>query len=360
VKPIVKHIKDIERHVSIAKQNCKIPPADGLSVDESASIRLYTMEMKPHDQCLYFVLNKNLRSEDRNLLKDWFLYLKLIISSLSKISSISCLIFRGIKMNLSQEYTIGQKVVWWAFSSCTNSMKVLENGPFLGKTGVRTLFEIDCYSGKNICQHSAFPKENEILLIAATQFQIVSSLDAGHDLHIIHLKQIKPEFRLIEEVSASNASSSISVHQINPTSFEPTGLLQKNTPPKAIPSAPTVDSTYHNSDLERYIARFQSFSHVNLDEQQLTDQDMRIVVDQAIKNKQCVKLSLHNNRISSQGILILARGVSESTTLEELDLSGNHLSHEDLFPLMRELSVNRVATVNQWKCCGIAKVKVSE
>jgi hypothetical protein len=263
--------------------------------------------------------------------------------------SISRLAFRGVKLSLSQEHPTGQKIVWWAFSSCTNSMKVLENGSFFGKTGVRTLFEIDCYSGKNICQHSAFPNENEVLLLAATQFQIVSSLDTGDGLHIIQLKEIEPEFSLIVKEPAVNTSSCISVNQVN--------LIQ---PQVTAPLSTIIDATYDNSELERYIARFPSRSNVNLNEQQLTDQDMKIVVEQAILDKQCVKLSLQNNRMTSQGILILAMGIGESNTLEELDLSNNHLSHNDLFPLMRELSVNRVTTVEQCKCCGIAKIKVSE
>lgn len=341
VKPIVKHIKDIEHHALVAKQHCKEPPADGLSADESASIRLYTMEWKPRNQCLYFVLNQILRSENRNLLKDWFLYLKLIINALSKITSTSRIVFRGVKLNLLQDYPIGQNIVWWAFSSCTSSMQPLENGTFFGKTGIRTLFQIDCYSGKSICHHSAFPTENEVLLLAAMQFQIVSSLDVGHDLHIIHLKEVEPQFPLIKKIPVTEVPFSTSVDQVNITTL--TNYL-----------------THPNSNLEHYIDRFQFHSNINLDGQQLNDEDMSIVVKRAILSKQCVKLSLQNNRISSQGILTLAKGVSESTTLEELDLSNNYLSDEDLFLLTRELSTRQVAVVQQWKCCGVAKVKVNE
>ena len=341
VKPIVKHIKDIERHALVAKQYCKTPPADGLSADESASIRLYTMEWKPRNQCLYFVLNQTLRSENRSLLKDWFLYLRLIINALSKIPSISRIIFRGVKLNLLQDYPTGQNIVWWAFSSCTNSMQVLEKGPFFGQTGIRTLFQIDCYSGKSISHHSAFPNENEVLLLAAMQFQIVSSLDVGHGLHIIHLKEVEPEVPLIKKIPAAEAHFPASVDQVNIRTL-------------------TNYPTYHNLDLERYIDRFQFRSNINLDGQQLNDADMSIVVKRAILSKQCVKLSLQNNRIASEGILTLAKGISESTTLEELDLSNNYLADEDLFLLTRELSIQQVAIVQQWKCCGVAKVKVNE
>ena len=315
VKPLEKHLPDIERHALVAKQRCKLPSAHGLSIDESASIRLYTMECKPHDQCLYFVLNRTLRSENRSLLKDWFLYLKLIINSLLKIPSIpSCLLFRGTKLNLSQDYPVGQKVVWWAFSSCTIAMEVLENGPFLGKTGPRTLFKIDCYSGKNIREHSTHPKENEVLLIAATQFRIVSVLDTGHDLHIIHLKETEPEFALIEKTPAAHAPVPISVDQV------------------IIPLP-----TYRNLDLERHIAKCPYRSSVTLNGYRLTDQGMEIVVQQAILDKQCVKLSRQNNTLTCHGLSTLAMGVRESITLEELDLGSNHLSNSELGSLVRPI-----------------------
>jgi hypothetical protein len=360
VQPLVKHIRDIQRYALTAKEKCKSPPAHGLSIDESASIRLYTMQLQPPDKHLYSVLNKTLRDEDRNLLKDWFLYLKLIITSLSKIRSIPRRLFRGVKLDLSKDYRKGDQIVWWAFSSCTDSLEVLETPTFLGKKGVRTLFIIDCYSAKDIRDHSRYSTENEVLLPPARQFQIASSLDAGNDLHIVQLQEIKPAFPLIDEVPVANASSSISVNEVKPMPFSASPLPPKIIQPQAISSSHPTDPNYRNPDLERRIAGFQPRSNVNLDHQRLTDRDMRVVVEQVIIDRRCAKLSLQNNEMTSDGIITLATGVRESTILEELDLSNNRLSDNDLFFLAKELSVNQASTVEQWKCCGIAKVKVSE
>jgi hypothetical protein len=330
VEPLVKHVHDIKHQASISKKDCKQPPADGLTIDESAAIRLYTMTWSPYDQCLYFVLNKTLRDEDRNRLKVWFPYLKLIISSLRKIPSIPYRLFRGVKLDLSQEHPKGEETIWWAFSSCTNSMAVLEKPTFMGKTGIRTLFKIDCYSAKDIHQHSRYPTENEWVLLPATLFQIVESSDVGHGLHIIHLKEIEPKYPLLEK------GPSVSINQVELMPF-----------------------SIRNLHLEREIARFQPRSNVNLDGQQLTDRDMTTVVQQAIVDRRCVKLSLRNNQLTSQGILTLATGIRESITLEELNLGDNGLLDEDLFPLAQVLSVNRSAIVKQWRCCGMARVKVS-
>ena len=87
---------------------------------------------------------------------------------------------------------------------------------------------------------------------------------------------------------------------------------------------------------------------------------MGIVVQQAILGKQCVKLSLQNNTLTCHGLLTLAMGVRESITLEELDLSSNHLSDNELASLMRPISIHRTVGIEQWKCYGMAKVKVRD
>ncbi len=72
--------------VYIVKQNCN-NPEDNLTPDESASIMLYSMEWSSREKSFYFILNKSLRSENRQLLKPWFLYLRLFLHALSKLPS---------------------------------------------------------------------------------------------------------------------------------------------------------------------------------------------------------------------------------------------------------------------------------
>ncbi len=127
-----------------------------------------------------------------------------------------------------------------------------------------------------------------------------------------------------------------------------------------MPPPLTIDPNYRNPDLERRIGGLQRRSNMNFDGQRLTDRDMKIVVDQTIVERQCRGLSLQNNELTSQGISTLAMGVRESTTLEELNLSNNRLSDEDLLLLAKELSVNETTTVKQQKCCGKVIGKVSE
>ncbi|CAF3331736.1 unnamed protein product [Rotaria socialis] len=200
VKPLVKIVPKVERNVFIVKQNCQ-EPEDGLTTDESASIMLYTYESMPHEDSLYVKLNNSLRSEQRKNLVPWFLYLKLVLTALARLPPECSTILRGVKEDLSAEYSKGKTFIWWGFSSCTSSIEVLEDEQFFGQTGNRTLFQIHSTTAKDIKKHSFVPREDEVLLLPARQFQVTSCLDSGNGLHIIQIKELKPPYDLVEAVS---------------------------------------------------------------------------------------------------------------------------------------------------------------
>ena len=193
IAPLVPIIANIAGKIQIAKKRAA-SPADGLTSDESAAIILYTMEWPRHEESLYFILNSILRSEDRDSLKPWFLYLKLILTGLNKLPSIpGRTYFRGVKRNLSDVYLPGDNnVVWWAFSSCTSNITALQKEQFLGKKGVRTLFAIECQNGKDICRHSMYPKESEILLMPATHLEVIGQYQSSADEYMIQMREIVP------------------------------------------------------------------------------------------------------------------------------------------------------------------------
>ncbi|CAF1494668.1 unnamed protein product [Rotaria sordida] len=195
IEPLKSIVPQVDHMVWTVKQSL-IEPKDDLSKDESSSIMLYTLEWPPPDKSFYNILNEKLRSRDRRQLTPWFLYLRLFIHALSKLPpSVHRVIYRGVKMDLASRYCEGNNFVWWAFSSCTSSIGVLDN--HIGKNGKRTIFNITCNSAKDISQHSYHPDEKEVLLYPARQFKVNSSLDVGHELHIIDIEEIEPPFSLI-------------------------------------------------------------------------------------------------------------------------------------------------------------------
>jgi hypothetical protein len=199
VEELVPILPDVQSHAYVAKQRCK-KPADGLSQDESASIMLYTMGWEPLDECLYIVLNDTLRSADRQQkLKPWYLYLRLLLNALFRLPLLRETAYRGVKLDMSKRYIEGETIVWWGFSSCTTAVGVLQSELFLGETGIRTMFTIQCQSARDIRNHSFYAVENEVLLLPATQFTVTSCLKQG-DLHIVQLKETRPPFPLLQPV----------------------------------------------------------------------------------------------------------------------------------------------------------------
>ena len=200
VEPLVTIVHDIKDMAAWAKWKCEDPPADKLTKDQSASIILYSMQWEPQNKCLYFALNATLRDENRNKLKPWFSYLKLFLTALSRLPSNQRPIYRGITRDLRKDYQKGQTIIWWSFSSCTLTMDVLNNEQFLGSEGARTLFTIESSSGKDIRKHSAFKNEDEVLLPAARQFEVLACMSQGGGLNIVQLREIESPVRLIELV----------------------------------------------------------------------------------------------------------------------------------------------------------------
>ncbi|CAF1347113.1 unnamed protein product [Adineta ricciae] len=287
VQPLKSLIPNIEQLIRVANSNVKTT-LDSLSPDESAAIVLYSMPCSPIEDAFYFILNKTLRMKNRDALRPWFLYLKLLITALSKLPSKRRVVHRGVTRDLSADYHQGETIVWWGFSSCTSCLKVLQNQIFLGETGKRTLFTIDCHSAKDVQQHSMIAKESEILLLPARQFKVIAIMDVGNDLHIIHLEEVDPPSPLLALLPMG-------------------GVL-----PNSIP--------YCNDQLEQIIRNCQS-RQMDLSGQQLSDQDMRIVVKQGIVGKQCATLDLMKSDLTLGAITILKNVMRKKTFLEVLNIS---------------------------------------
>ncbi|UJR24621.1 hypothetical protein I4U23_005995 [Adineta vaga] len=191
IEPIKYLLYDADTMIKTARRNSQ-NPADGLTQEESAAIRLYTMQWPKPYPSLYTLLNERLRSAKRESLKPWFPYLKLFLTALSKLPSIQGIIWRGVRENVSDQYV--KKQIWWGISSCTTTMPILEK--FIGTNGIRTIFNIECIYGKAIQSHSYFKKENEIILLPGSSFEVVGKWKAAEDLYMIQLKENTPSFSI--------------------------------------------------------------------------------------------------------------------------------------------------------------------
>lgn len=154
-----------------------------LTRDMAAAIYLYTMDCNFYKQ-----LNKLLREEDRTALKPFFPYLRLLLLALRRLPKEQRTVYRGVKLNLKEDYTLTDHVIWWSLISTTNNMAVLSEPQFLGEAGQRTIFAIEVKSARNIQKYSAIKKENELLLLPGTPFNVKAVLPQG-DLTMIQLEE---------------------------------------------------------------------------------------------------------------------------------------------------------------------------
>ena len=197
--PLTTLIPNLLFYVELALIETPEQPADGLTIDESAAIRLYTIEWTGKQRSLYSMLNHTLKKDTRDNLRPYFKYLKLFLTALAKLPCVpQCTVWRGVTKDLSAQFPLGSPVIWWGFSSCTTSLPVLENNMYLGTRGERTLFSAEVINGRTIRAHSHFVTEDEILLLPGTQMIVQSQFSPADDLHIVHLKQVVPEEVLLE------------------------------------------------------------------------------------------------------------------------------------------------------------------
>ncbi|CAF4496535.1 unnamed protein product [Rotaria sp. Silwood2] len=336
-EPLYNIVPRVGTYVYIVKERAK-NPVDDLSVDESASIALYTMEWEPYTESLYYILNQTLRNEDRKSLKQWFLYLKLIFTALSRLSSVNVTVYRGVKDIIESEhekYKVGERLVWWGFSSCSTSRQISEDDHFLGQTGIRTLFIIDCMKGKDIRNHSYFKKENELLLLPATQIEVIRYEQQENNIHVIHLEEIESPYVLLEPVSSEKE-----IPDVKKTSTWTSKIL-----------TPLVSNIKlernRNTKLNECIQRCKPQAAAYLNGSNLTQSDLKIVVQQVMIDKQCRTLFLRESKITAEGTYIISEALRDNDTLEGLFLAQNQIDDDGTKYLARALSGDNNSTLKE-------------
>jgi len=168
IRPVAHIVADIFNHAATAKA-ARMSPADNLTQDESAAIYLYTMETD-----LYFKLNNALRMDMIEKVKPWFLYLKLLYTALNKLPSTKAYIWRGITGNIKSQYTKNSHLIWPGVTSASLDLNAVDR--FLSDQTHCTVFFIQCQYGKSVANHSAFPEEQEIILMPDTKLVVKGSL----------------------------------------------------------------------------------------------------------------------------------------------------------------------------------------
>merc|ERR1712178_622145 len=99
-----------------------------------------------------------------------------------------CTLWRGISVDLYDQYKVGSEITWWSVSSCTAAQHVAE-GFMSGCGGNCTLVTVDAQRACDISAMSMYSSEEERLLAPGTKFKVKSSVREGR-VAKIHLVEI--------------------------------------------------------------------------------------------------------------------------------------------------------------------------
>eukprot|EP00698_Gefionella_okellyi_P003659 TRINITY_DN13427_c0_g1_i1.p1 TRINITY_DN13427_c0_g1~~TRINITY_DN13427_c0_g1_i1.p1 ORF type:complete len:562 (+),score=73.43 TRINITY_DN13427_c0_g1_i1:1651-3336(+) len=190
----------VPRVVQYAVYVCaqRLPLPGGMTHDEGAAIRLYTMQWGDEKDSLFYPLNAALRDANRNAIKPFFPYLTLLLSALDRLPKREGTLFRGVRKDLKSLtdrhnqmlYVKDHLVPWWGFSSCTTNLEVLQSNQFLGQAGCRIMFCIEGCTGVDLKLFSACPQEDEILMLPGTMLRVSSVVAPAPDMWMVHLSAV--------------------------------------------------------------------------------------------------------------------------------------------------------------------------
>jgi hypothetical protein len=179
---------------------------------------------------------------------------------------------------------------------------------FLGETGARTLFKINCSNGKNIRQHSSLPTEDEIILLPGTKFKVISMVSPSTDFHIIEIEEIASSN--LSRQRLSSISSEINAFSLIEPSFKHTQMINEYNELK---------------DLLKIIEEQRSKRESEFSSLQLNDEQVLLIANEIKTNNSWKMLKLNDNKIGSTGMVHLSSALVLNSTLETLSLDDNYV-----------------------------------
>jgi uracil DNA glycosylase len=177
----------VKRSEEFGRAKAGSPVAGKLTADEIAALYLYTCE-----SCFYRQMNAALRHPNRDGVRPYFGYLRLLLSALSRMPCHPGSLWRGVSLDLRAQYPVGRTVTWWGVSSCTSKLSVAM--AFLGYRGRRTLFEVTPARAVSIKHFSAFTGEEEYLLTPGTRLRVSGVKTERNGLCTVKLEELAEQW----------------------------------------------------------------------------------------------------------------------------------------------------------------------
>ncbi|CAF1252995.1 unnamed protein product [Rotaria sordida] len=198
LKPIRNAIPHLDDYIQKVKRRVNTSFSNSLTIDESAAIYLYTMQL--NDISFSRMLNEALRYEDQTEVKNyWFNYLELILSALKKLPSIRGHVYQGVTRRIKENYPKKKIITWWGITSCTQTPDNLVSSLLDKKS---TLLNIKILNGKDISTYSCKNNEIEIILLPGTRLRVNNvSYNVNLGIDEIDLEEINDEMLQLDTTS---------------------------------------------------------------------------------------------------------------------------------------------------------------
>ena len=142
-------------------------PVKKMDAELYGAILLYT------GNSIYREINRCLRSDWAKVRKYWP-YLRLYLESMGCMPQRVGTLWRGISVDLYDDYKPGKIVTWWSISSCTADKSVAQGFMNQMGGGKASLITLHAKTACDISQLSFYPHEAESLLLPGTRLRVIS------------------------------------------------------------------------------------------------------------------------------------------------------------------------------------------
>eukprot|EP00913_Durusdinium_trenchii_P012545 g11780.t1 len=78
-------------------------------------------------KCECFMTRSALRDEDRDQAGSYFPYLRMLFEACARLPIREVTLWRGVGVDLYEQYKVGSTITWWGVSSCTSDKAVAHN-----------------------------------------------------------------------------------------------------------------------------------------------------------------------------------------------------------------------------------------
>ena len=165
-----------------------------LTADHIAAIHMYTQACD-----FYRSLNACLRDRNRDCIKPFLPYLRLLLEGLRRLPAKSRIVYCGVKLDLSAKFREGDEPVWWSVTSTLTTMGELQSKDFCGLDDEpRTIFAIRAAHARDIAAFSAISSEEEYILLPGAQLKVISLLALGGGRNLVEMHEVDEPMSLAE------------------------------------------------------------------------------------------------------------------------------------------------------------------